>query len=674
MGLKINIYILNHFKCKLYVCHFEKLDMRIAVVFTLLLGWAYTSFSQQDFLIDTLEVNALRVPLKINETGRSISVIGSREIQNMAASSLDEILQTIVGVELQSRAGFGVQGDILMRGSTFTQVLVLIDGVKLNDPLTGHFNSYIPITTSEIERIEVLRGPASSIYGADAVGGVINIITKTFSNSENKTGSNGNFAYGSNKLVDLEHGFYIRQNKLKIGGGINYKQSEGELIPETIIDSSITLDAYYNFFDLKTIGLSFAYALNNSLKIKARTSFDHRDFGARYFYTTSTFDKSVETVSNYWNYLQLEKTTGTSVTDLNLSYKYNTDRFEFSPDFPSANEHLSQYYNVTLNHLRTLSDNLTIKVGTQVDLRKIESNDRGNHSDLHYGVYAMGVYRKNSLNFSLSIRGDQDNNYGFKATPSFNVSYVLPSITFRASVGSSIRAADYTERFVSNNLENLTPGRSLGNPNLQAETGWSEEIGIDFSPQKNWKISVTAFARQSDNLIDYASKSESEIGSLVGNGSLQPGESYFFAQNISNVNTQGIEVESNLRLSINKNTYLNWVIGYTAQNTSNEDDVISVYISSHAKHLVNTRLMFKKNKFSISLNGVYKNRDQLFAPSIDQELDGSYLLWNTKIGVQLMDQIGIHFTVRNILDEKYQNVLGAQMPGRWLLGGVNWSF
>ena len=85
------------------------------------------------------------------------------------------------GVEVQSRGGFGVQGDIVMRGSTFTQVLILVNGMRLNDPLTGHFNSYIPVSMADIERIEILRGAASAMYGPDAVGGVINIISKTFS-------------------------------------------------------------------------------------------------------------------------------------------------------------------------------------------------------------------------------------------------------------------------------------------------------------------------------------------------------------------------------------------------------------------------------------------------------------------------------------------------------------
>ena len=96
----------------------------------------------------------------------------------MPINSVDELLRQIPGLEIQSRGGFGVQSDLGIRGSTYNQVLVMIDGVRFNDPMTGHFNGYIPLGLSEIERIEVIKGPSSSIYGADAVGGVINIITK----------------------------------------------------------------------------------------------------------------------------------------------------------------------------------------------------------------------------------------------------------------------------------------------------------------------------------------------------------------------------------------------------------------------------------------------------------------------------------------------------------------
>ena len=93
---------------------------------------------------------------------------------------MDELLQYVGGVNINNRGGFGVQSDIGMRGSTFSQVLVLVDNQRINDPLTAHFNNYVPIPLSEVHHIEIVRGSASASFGADAVGGIIHIKTKTY--------------------------------------------------------------------------------------------------------------------------------------------------------------------------------------------------------------------------------------------------------------------------------------------------------------------------------------------------------------------------------------------------------------------------------------------------------------------------------------------------------------
>ena len=629
--------------------------------------------AQKPYSIDTVKVSTAQIPLKISETGRNITILTAEQIQNIPATSLDEILQTVPGLEVQSRGGFGVQADISLRGSTFTQVLMLLDGMKLNDPLTAHFNGYMPVTPGEIERIEILRGPAAAMYGPDAVGGVINIITKTFSNQKEGVHQSGSLNYGQHKLVTGHQGFSIKKGAMSIGGGVSINQSEGEFVDQKVIDTTTTLEAYNNFFDLKTIGASFGYDFSNGIKIRARTAYDFRDFGARYFYTTSTFDKSTETVANWWNQFQVSKIGNKSSTDFNVAYKYNTDEFVFSPDFPSTNNHTSQYLNFTLNHLHTLNENITLKAGAQVDQRQIESNDRGDHQDLHYGLYAMGVYQWKVINITGSLRGDYDDNYGFEFTPQINYSMVMPKYLLRMAIGRSIRAADYTERYVSNNLQNLTPGRSLGNPDLKAERASSLEAGIDFYPTKKWQLKATVFSRISDNLIDYVSTNQQEIGSISETGSLRDSANYYFAKNITAVDTDGFEVESWLSLPFGKNGNLQWSLGYTFLNTSNDEDVVSVYISSHARHLFNTQALMNLGRFDFAINGLYKQRNGRIASGIASELTDSYMVWNTRLGLKLTDEFGLNFQVQNLLDEDYQNILGAKMPNRWLMGGIKWS-
>ena len=640
-----------------------------SLAFLLLLLIAISGLrAQVNSAIDTIYVKSTRIPLSTVETGRNITVLEAEAIRQMPYTSLDDLLQYIPGVEVQSRNAFGAQGDITMRGSTFTQVLVLIDGMKMNDPLTGHFNSYIPVTPAEIERIEVLRGAASAMYGADAVGGVIHIITKNFAgdNSPQSTFS-GQVNYGENRLVNAQQGFSVNRQKYFLGGGFSMNQSDGQLIPGQEVEGN-NLEPYNNFFNLKTFGLSFGYRLSDTWQVSARTAYDDRNFSARYFYTTSPFDKSVETTRTWWNQLTVSKISERSNTDFRMAYRNGTDEFVFSPDFPSTNLHTTHFWNFNADHLHLISEHASVQIGLQVDRRSIESTDRGNHSDNHMGAYAMGVLRPNdqwSINGSLRL--DYDDNFGFEVSPQLNLSYLLTNLTLRASVGRSIRAADYTERYVSFNLQDLTPGRSLGNPNLEAERAWSEEIGADYRLTPDWTIKATGFLRQSANLIDYVSTNEARI---PGVGNLQEGADYFFASNITDVQTAGFEIESWLQKSLSTEVKLQWSIGYTFLNTTNEEDVISVYITSHARHLFTTNFSLETNRFQLALNGLHKSRDARSAAAINAQLQPDYQIWNARLGYRITPEFGLNLQIHNVFDEEYQDILGAQMPGRWVMTGI----
>lgn len=633
-------------------------------------GYHFSAYGQKTLDFDTITVRSTNIPLKISETGRNISVLTSADLARLPATSLEDALQYLPGIEVQSRNAFGAQGDILMRGSTFTQVLVLIDGMRLNDPLTAHFNNYMPVSTAEIERIEVLRGPAAAMYGPDAVGGVINVITKTFSPQQSE-GTTGlvSLQAGEHGLLQGELGVHHQGDRFGISASANRSAADGETIPARTTDAAM-LDPYDNFFNINTAAIGLRYQLNDNWRLGWRTAYDYRDFAARYFYTVSTFDKSEETVTNLWNHFQIAKTGNNNALDINLGYKRNTDEFVFSPDFPSTNEHTTQLLNLTANYLHSLSTTFSVKTGLQIDRRQIESNDRGDHEDTHFGVYAMGLYQPNAqVNLTASLRGDYDENYEFELSPQVNFSYVLDQVTLRAAVGRSIRAADYTERFVSNNLSNLSPGRNLGNPFLEAERSWSQELGLDVAVRKNWQIKATGFLRQSDNLIDYVVTNESKINGI---GDLQTDANYNFAQNISSVNTNGFEVENWLRFPLSERWQANWSMGYTYVNTSNEDDVLSIYLSSHARHLWTTQFQAYNDRFELGLSGRFKDRNPRAAEAIGQRVDASYQVWNFRARATVWNGLGVTATVHNLFDAAYQDILGAPMPGRWIMGGVSW--
>ena len=641
--------------------------MKYFLSISLFLSLVIKPSAQQSFSLDTLLVQTTRIPLKASETGRSISILTKEQIQQLPATTFYELLQTISGVEVQSRGGFGVQGDIVMRGSTFSQVLVLIDGMKINDPLTGHFNCYVPVSNMEIERIEILKGAGASMYGPDAVGGVINIITKGFDSLKNGTTSSGSISYGDNNLVSSTASVFHKSNKFYVGLGASINHSKGDSILPVAVNDSTTLEGYRNYFDIKNISLSAGFKINNLWELKVRSSILSSDFNARYFYTSYLSDKSTEITSNWFNRVQLQRKTSTgSLLDINASYKRSSDEFLYTPT-SDPNIHTMDYLNFTINNSNEINDKLIFKSGIQADLRKIESNDRGNHSDYHFGGYLMGVYKSNNLVLTTIAREDYDENYGFEFCPQINAAYNLPNLALRASAGRSIRAADYTERY-NNNIALKTYIR-LGNPNLMAERGWSEEIGINYSLSKNALFKATIFSRQSSNIIDYILTNESDIDSGIGD--LVPGANYTFAKNIKDVNVNGFELELNTKFLISENSTLNWQIGYTFTDITN--DTLGIYLSSFAKHLINSQLILNFNSFQFSISGLFKERTAQSAESISSDLDSSYGLLNARVGYVIMDnKLSLNLQILNLLDKEYQNILGAKMPGRWLMGGISW--
>ena len=142
--------------------------------------------SQQETTLDPVTITATLNPSPASKTGRNIVTVTGEMFNKLPVHSLDDLLRYLPGIEVQQRGPAGSQSDIVLRGGTFQQVLVIIDGLRINDPNSGHFTSYIPIAPAEIERIEILKGASSAIYGSEAVGGVINIITKSFAARKNQ--------------------------------------------------------------------------------------------------------------------------------------------------------------------------------------------------------------------------------------------------------------------------------------------------------------------------------------------------------------------------------------------------------------------------------------------------------------------------------------------------------
>ncbi len=640
-------------------------------------GSLFTQAQTGSFAADTVPLLSTRLLQTSPQTGRHVSVITAQEINRLPVQTIDELLRYVSGIEVQARGPLGAQADILMRGSTFTQVLMLIDGMRLNDPLTGHFNGYLPVSMAEIERIEVLRGPAAALYGPDAVGGVIHIITKTFDPLRQQSGDEFGIQIGQG-LQDLDRqrdraylltaqgGGYLQRGRYDLGGGFTLNRSNGERLPPDTLDQR-------NDVDVRTLSLSGRVDLGRGWAAMLRSAYDERTFNAFRYYTLSPLDRSREQTRQGWLQGRVSHQGRRSQTTIDLAYKAMRDSFLFNPDLP-ANIHTTQFANLQVHHVQHLSPELDLAYGGQLDRRRIESSDRGDHAANHTGAYVMAFYQPlSALSLTGSLRGDYDENYGFELLPQLNASYALSRLTLRAAAGRSIRAADFTERYVGYNLPApIAPGRNLGNPALQAERAWSYELGADGHLLPGLRVSATAFLRQGRNLIDYAL----QPGSALPRPDRAASDTalYLLAQNVATVNTMGVEAELMYaqywtdRLGMDARLAALWV------ESDAGDAPPSKYLANHARLQLSGRLRFDLGPVSLSNTLLYKHRDAEAAAALGVDLEERYFLWNTKLelwGPQR--QVSLWLQANNVLDAQYQDILGAYLPGRWVLLGINWQ-
>ena len=149
------------------------------------------SLGQGEVRLDEVTVTSSRAPLTALQSAKIVSVISRDDIQRAEAASVNDLLKLATGVDVRQRGGFGVQTDISINGGTFDQITILLNGVNISSPQTGHNAADFPVSLSDIERIEVLEGASARVFGSSAFNGAINIVTRSDSNSNLRLSAEG---------------------------------------------------------------------------------------------------------------------------------------------------------------------------------------------------------------------------------------------------------------------------------------------------------------------------------------------------------------------------------------------------------------------------------------------------------------------------------------------------
>lgn len=620
-----------------------------------------SSIQAQETTLDDITITSSLTAVKASQTGRNVLIIKGETFHQLPVHSLDELLKYVPGIEVQTRGPQGSQSDISMRGGTYQQVLVVLDGLRLNDPNTGHFTAYIPITPAQIDRIEILKGASAAIYGSDAVGGVINIITKTATTASTgqDTKVTAQIAAGAHILFNTSLGGYTRIKKLTLDAGLLSNHADG-----------FPLRGTEGYLHNTTASLGARLQLNQHWTITSRTAYDHRDFSAQNFYTAFSSDTATEQVKGWWQQLGLNYQHRKHSFQLQTGYKNMEDQYAYNKT-SIANKNQSSLLQATATYQQKMGANTLLTTGINYQHRQIISNDRGNHQQVSMAPFITVTQQLGSyVKLMPSLRVESFEGHPLEWLPQLNASFHYHQWQLRASGGRSIRDADFTEKYNNYNKPIVKSG-SVGNPWLVPEIGWNYEAGIDWLAPLNLKLATTFFQRIQSRLIDWTPTAYQQMprqDNLTSTGT------YALAKNIAAVTTTGWETDLQFQHQWQQHQLIvNGGILWLDSKTSEAQP--SFYLSSHARFMSNFNLQYVYKNAAISFTGIYKFRNPQQGNAFIAPVSQDYFLLNGRISYAILkNKLQVFVQADNIFDQHYSDLLGAVMPGRWLQAGVRWQW
>ena len=401
-----------------------------------------TAQNTGEFILDEVVVTAGRTAVSTDDLTRNVEVITFEDIKRMPVSNLQDLLNYIIGVDLKQRSSGGMQSDVSLRGGTFEQTLILVDGVKIIDPQTGHHNSNLPLSIDDVQRIEILKGHGSRVFGPNAFSGAINIITEKGYKKKLVTKLyTGTHQFLSNSLV-FSYPLSFWNNKISLltsrSGGYRYN-TDYDLLNLAIVN-----------------GFHF-----EKLVINTFAGYLDKDFGANSFYSASFPDQREHTKTSILN-ARIDFSTGNFDFSSKIFWRRNKDDFLLKYQDPQFyhNAHKSDSYGAEIQSTFTTDLGKT-SLGTEFNIDKIKSNNLGNHSRDKVGFFTEHVTSPmNDLKIVIGIFANKYNTLEWELWPGLDLSYSLSqNMKIYGSYGKAFRIPTYTELFYNDPV-------TSGNPEL----------------------------------------------------------------------------------------------------------------------------------------------------------------------------------------------------------------
>lgn len=598
---------------------------------------ATTESKKPNATTETVVVLGSPAPVPLAESPASVLVLPVGG-ESLKVESFQDLLRKDSSIEIEERGAGGGQADLILRGGTFEQALVLLNGFRINDSQTSHHNLDLPIPLGAIDSMEVLHGAGSTLHGTDALSGVADFLTA---------------APTETSLYLKAGGGSFGENEESLLGSLVRKQWSSRLAAERNFSTGFMTDRDYRNEDAMFESWANSWLGVTDLLFAA----SDRSFGANQFY--GPYD-SWERTKGWFASARQELESHTVAA---FGYRRHTDEFILLRNDPSVyeNNHIDDSWQASLRRTVPLASPSVLLLGLESDGDSIDSNNLGLHARNRGAGYIDMDLRpaKRRWNLSAGMR-EEIFSGGAEAifAPHLAGSYRLTeNLKLRASGGYGYRIPTYTDLYYSDPT-------TIGNPNLKPESAWSGEAGADLSVTSKLVVAATGFYSRQHDSIDY-------VREAAPNNPLLPAQcnvvNRWCAVNLNGLRFAGVESTATWLPRKGQSVQIAWtaLVGAQPALTGLQSEYALNYPTQnlHASwSAVLSRWATITNSVQL-LKKYQQSGEILWNPN-------AYPVWSVAV-THDHGRIRPYLRAENLSNTGYQEIDGVAMPGRSIVGGIS---
>lgn len=615
-----------------------------------------TTKTDKELKLEEIVITASRAPISPDNAPRMVTILEDTDIAAIPAQSINDIIKYVAGADVRQRGPLGAQADISLRGGTSEQIAILLNGINICDPQTSHNVFQLPITKDEIQRIEILEGPSSRIYGTSSLMGAINIITRhdTTTSLRLETGSHGYLT--SSAASGHKHGRLTNRGSISHTRSDGYTRNKAGQLNSDFRGSNAYYHAIYD---------------HKQYKAEAQIGWSNKHIGANTYYS-SRFDNQYEAIQK-----QLISIKATSKGRLHLtpsiSWNRHNDRFELIRGDESKipfNHHQTDVITLTLS---SYFDTPLGRTSLGADMRNEDwkSNNKGEplhtkrpiHGTNHHYTHGLNrtntslylehnlVWRIMTLSAGLTAVKNSWNEMNFHYYPGADLSLrPLRGLDLYASANKSLRMPSFTELYYSDH-------EHISNKYLKPEEATSIEGGIKYHNQ-TLNLKASAYLYKGRNMIDWIREDTNEKWQSV---------------NHTRINTRGINIDATLnlhKLLPNQQIMHSLHLSYNHIDQNKKNNTLSTHTLEYLKHKFTAHATITPLKsLKMDINYIWQQRNGYYNTGSGKTKYSPYGLLDARISWKT-PHYEIYTKTLNLLNKNYIDYGGVPQPGRWITTGI----